>query len=83
MSKEFTVEELEKLHMYPDDGRVPHVPFGFNHQAWLRFKSQIKPGDKIFAFESSQESWEHLAGRAGYELVRDEEVIASIITRMN
>jgi len=69
--------------MYPDDGRIPHVPFGFNHRRWLEFKAQILPGDKIVAFESSPESWEHLAGSAGYILVRDGKVVAQIITLMN
>ena len=83
MSKEFTVAEVEVIHMYPDDGRVPHVPFGFNHQFWLDFKAQMLPDDKIQDFESSPESWAHLAGRAGYILVRDGKVVTQIITAMN
>lgn len=83
MKKEYTISELEAMHMYPDDGRVPHVPFGFGNDRWQKFKSQVRDGDKIFALESSPESWKHLAGRAGYVLVRDGNIVAKIITRMN
>jgi len=83
MAKEYTIEELEREHTYPDNGHVPRVPFGFEHAAWLKFKANVQPGDKIVAFESSADSWEHLAGRAGYVLVRGDEVVDQMITIIN
>ena len=83
MPKEYTIEELEAAHLSTDDGRVPHVPFGFLNDAWNQFKSQILPGDKIFDFTTSPESWKKLAGRQGYVLVRDGVVIATFVTLMN
>ena len=81
--KELPIEEIERKHTYPEDGRIPHVPFGFANASWVEFKSQIEPGDKIYSFESSPESWRILAGREGYILVRNEKVIATMITRMS
>jgi hypothetical protein len=83
MDKDYTIEEIEKMKTPPEDGRVPHVPFGFQNQKWLEFKSQIQPGDKIHDFSSSEESWENLAGRAGYILVREGRVIDTFVTIMN
>lgn len=56
MSKEFSIAELEAKHTYPDDRRIPHVPFDFNNAEWERFKAQIEPGDKIRSFDSSPET---------------------------
>ena len=36
-----TVEEVEIERTYPDDGRVPHVPFGFGNAKWVELKSQM------------------------------------------
>jgi hypothetical protein len=83
MEKEYTIEEIEATHTYPNDGRVPHVPFGFGNAEWLSFKSKIRPGDKILDFSSSAHSWQNLAGRAGYILVRGGKVIDTLVTIMN
>jgi hypothetical protein len=82
-SKEYTIPELEALHLPVDDGRVPHVPFGFMNGRWEEFKLQWRDGDKIFEFSSPTEAWKHLEGREGYVLVRREKVIATIITRVS
>jgi hypothetical protein len=83
VEKEYIIEEIESAHMYPDDGRVPHVPFGFAHAKWIEFKRGIQPGDKIYDFASSPESWRNLAGRAGYVLVRDGKPVDTFVTLMN
>jgi hypothetical protein len=83
MPREYTVEEIEAAHLYPDDGRVPHVPFGFGNVEWCAFKSKIQPGDRILDFSSSPDSWKHLAGRAGYVLVRNGKTVAEFVTIMN
>ena len=81
--KEFTVAEVEALEMCPDDGRVPHVPFGFMNDRWEEFKAQVQEGDKIVAFSSDAESWVQMCGREGYHLVRDKGIVTEIITLMN
>ena len=58
-------------------------PYGVPKKEWVKLKSQMEEHDEIFSFSSPPQSWENLAGRAGYALVRDGEVVASIVTMMN
>jgi hypothetical protein len=76
-------EQIEADNLHEDDGRVPHLPFGFGHDKWAAFKAQAQPGDTFHAFSSSAESWRNLAGRAGFVLVRGEEALATFGTIMN
>ncbi len=70
-------ESLEKIREYPD---VPQVPFGYENDKWNKLKSQYKEGDEFYFFGSDPISWAYLRGRAGYVLIRDNEVIGSIVT---
>ena len=49
---------------------------------WQMLKAKMLPGDEIWYFSSDPESWRHLAGREGYALVRDGDVIDAITTGM-
>jgi hypothetical protein len=80
---EYTIAEIEAANTYPDDGRVPHVPFGFQNAKWLAFKAKMQPGDKIVDFATAPDSWQHLAGRAGYVLVRHGKPVDTFVTMMN
>lgn len=71
--------ERERAARYP----TLKLPFGFQHQAWLRLKEKMQLGDELWEFSSSGDSWAHLAGRRGIALVREGKVIGSIITLMN
>ncbi len=81
--QELTIAEIEAANFPDDDGRVPHVPFGFANDKWLAFKAKMQPGDKIVDFATSPESWENLAGRAGYALVREGKPVETFVTMMN
>ena len=59
------------------------APYGIPSDEWNRLKSLMEDGDVIHAFSSPSESWEHLAGRAGYAVVRDGQAIVSVVTLMN
>lgn len=84
LTNQTTVEEAEREHLVKTDRLGPNpVPFGFIHGQWLKFKDQIRQGDQLWKFCSSGESWGHLAGREGLCIVRDGEIVASIITCMN
>ena len=78
-----TIQELEKLNMPENDGRVPQVPFGFGNSNWEEFKSNFKDGDNILGYCSSKKDWNIGMGREGYILVRNEIIIAEKMTRMN
>jgi len=84
LKRKMTIEECEREHLVEDErlGSAP-VPFGFQHQAWLNLKHQIKMDDELWEFSSPPESWEHLCGRAGICIVRDGEIFDSIVTVMN
>ena len=59
------------------------IPFGFTNWQWVTLKSKMIPGDELWEFRSPPDSWAHLCGRAGVSLVRDGQVIDSIVTLMN
>jgi hypothetical protein len=50
---------------------------------WEALKRKMRPGDELYKFTSPRETWANLAGRAGIALVRQGEVIATMITRMS
>ncbi len=76
---------LEEIIKYRPDwiGTEKAVPFGAINKDWVTFKSQILPGDKIHFFRSDSTSWSSLAGREGYSLVRDGQIITNICTRLS
>jgi len=43
----------------------------------------MEQGDELWEFNSDDQSWEMLAGRAGLALARDGEIVADILTMMN
>jgi hypothetical protein len=86
--KKITISEAEAAHpgirgerllQFPNAGK----PFGFQNDLWESLKAKMKPGDELWTFRSSGESWRNLAGRSGIVLLRDGEAIADIITLMN
>ncbi|BDD88840.1 hypothetical protein [Desulfofustis limnaeus] len=50
---------------------------------WEELKPFIRNNDELWAYNTDQESWDHLAGESGVALVRDGEVIASIMTKIS
>jgi hypothetical protein len=79
-----TVDEAEAKHMVSDDRLGPDpVSFGFTYNDWTALVKQILPGDELWEFCSPPPSWERLAGRQGIVLLRDGNVVASILTAMN
>ena len=84
LQEQTTLQQAEQDHLLKDERLGPNpIPFGFQHEQWLRFKAQIKPGDEIWKFSSSADSWQHLAGRAGLCIVRNGEIVDSIVTMKN
>lgn len=85
-----TIEEAERMHTptREDPARVKKfpqlaLPFGFNNGQWESLKAQMQPGDELWWFSTSAQTWKDLRGRAGIELVRHGKPIAVIITLMN
>lgn len=76
---QLSLQQAEAVNTASDGG----VPFNKQNDRWERLKSSLRDGDQIWSFCSSPESWEHLAGRAGFAIVREGRVVDSIITIMN
>jgi len=49
----------------------------------LSFRLPPRPDDEVWEFSTSQDSWQHLAGRAGLALIREKTVIDAYVTMMN
>jgi hypothetical protein len=71
------VEDVEEANS------VDGVPFGNRGVEWKAFKAAMTEGDEICCFCSPPDSREDLAGRGGYALVRQGEVVKYIVTMMN
>jgi hypothetical protein len=79
-SSKITIEEAEKKNMVLDPrlGDKP-ISFGYLHEEWIKFKSQLKPGDELFEFfDPPPPGFPH--GYGGYEIRRNGKVIATLIT---
>ena len=84
LKKKTTVEKAEQAHLVSDKRLGPRpVPFGFQNARWEKLKAAMRPGDELWEFQSSDESWKNLAGRAGPCIVREVQIIDAIITRLN
>ncbi|MCI0701450.1 MAG: hypothetical protein L0241_10250 [Planctomycetia bacterium] len=84
LKKRTTVADVEAASMVSDPELGPEpVPFGFINAQWKALLAQMQPGDELWEFSSSQESWQALAGRAGIALVRTGKVVDSMVTMMS
>ena len=84
LTERTTVKQAEQEHLVSLKSLGPEpVLFGYKNAQWLELKAQMQPGDELWNYCSPPESWQRLAGRAGICLVRNGEIIASILTAMN
>ncbi len=71
LQRKLSIEEAEKKHMVSDEELGPDpVPFGFQNDKWLMFSKQFREGDELWEFNSPEEFWDCLCGRAGLCIVR-------------
>jgi hypothetical protein len=70
LRKKISIKDVE------DDILIPE-------KVWLILKQEIRQGDELWAFTSPPKMWERLWGRAGIALVREGEIVHSIVTVMN
>ena len=63
-------------------GEVTPNDFAKDSTDWMD-KKQLLPGDRIFAFATSDFYWNLMAGRQGYLIVRDNKIVDVITTLMN
>ena len=72
-----TVDEAEREHM------VNRVPFGFQNQQWKELRSAMRPGDELWLYSRRYPppppSAIVVGGEVGYVLIRDCNIIDSIV----
>lgn len=60
---------------------TPHVQK--YREEWKNFYSKFQPGDRLVTFCTDQESWRAMAGRAGFLILRNNQIVAHEVTRLN
>jgi hypothetical protein len=84
LTQKITVEEAGAQHVVHDDRPGPDpAAFGFQNEEWLAILRRMEPDDELWEFNSPPETWQNLCGRRGFAVVRDGEVVATILTVMN
>jgi hypothetical protein len=86
LKRKLTVAEAEAEHMVTieaEDKKPAEIPFGYCNQSWVELLAAMNEGDEIWSFSSSDNSWQHLAGREGVALLRNGQVVTAIITCMS
>lgn len=80
LKKRVTFEEAERGHIvYNEALGSEGVPFGFRHNAWLKFKACILDGDELWEFDSPQKGCLRRFRSKGILLVRNEEIVATFV----
>ena len=84
LKNKISIDEAEREYLVEDELLGPEpVPFGFQFEEWSALKGQFQEEDELWEFSSPFETWENLGGTAGICIVRDGEVVDSIVTMMN
>ena len=84
LTKQITIDQAEIDFLIQDDRICPEpVPFGFYNHRWNMLISELQDGDELWLFSSPKETWQNLCGRGGICIVRNGEVIKSMVTVMN
>jgi hypothetical protein len=47
------------------------------------FRGRLLPGDELYYYNSYPEDWDRLLGSEGYAIVRDGEVLDTLVTKLN
>jgi hypothetical protein len=47
---------------------------------WKPFIAMMQPGDELWRFRSPDDTWDDLAGSAGYAIMREGKVIHAMVT---
>jgi len=81
--KQVNVEDLEKDNMVYLEKENKTIAFGYSNFLWESLKNKIQPNDKVFMFNSGEETWLRNSGRQGVVLVRNNIVVDEFITLMN
>lgn len=77
------LEEVEKESLCYVEQVEKSIPFGFAFSKWNKLKDQFQEGDELWKYSSPSETWQRMHGRAGYCIVRSDEIVAKFVTVQN
>ncbi|MBV9969519.1 MAG: ribosomal protein L7/L12 [Xanthobacteraceae bacterium] len=79
-----TIAEIKAAH---DTGKTDDEQTGDENPArlrvWQELEQQMQPGDEIWSYSSPPVFWENMCGRGGYAVVRNGEIVYTVLTAMN
>lgn len=80
-----SVDEIELLELagLAKTNADPAVPFGYMNAEWQEFQALAQEGDEFWSYSSPQKHWSACRGSAGYVLLREGRVVASLITELS
>ena len=52
-------------------------------RVWQELAQHMQPGDELWEYSSPSVFWENMCGRAGYAVVRNGDVVYTVLTAMN
>ena len=80
---EWLIRRLSSIRAAEAEMRKDRVGHHISGPQWRHLKRSWRPGDEIWYFDSPPETWQVLAGRRGYALVRDGVAFESSTTMLN
>lgn len=51
--------------------------------AGCAFKTEARRGDEVWSFSAPEEMWSQLCGYGGFALLREDEIVETIVTHLN
>jgi hypothetical protein len=78
-----TIGEIEQREIVQDPlGAAPALPFGHLSAGWIRFCSQLEPGDEVWSFRAVRsDDWGGHEQSSGYAAVRLGEIAGHFVAR--
>lgn len=83
ISDPLSIEDVERIERTKNGLDQASAPFDRLDSQWESLKEEMRDGDCLVHFKTSDTSWREFAGREGYLLVREGEIVMSIVTKMN
>lgn len=83
LSENLSISLIEKRELRETREDGVFAPFGRSNMGWEKMKSLILEGDCLINFKTGEKSWRSLSGREGYLLLRGDEIVYVIFTRVS
>ena len=74
-----TLREVGPSDLPAESGRSADV----FREVLAEFRRRLQPGDVLYFYDSDPEEWDMGLGSAGYAIVRDGELLDTLVVRMN